>query len=74
MTGRERWLSNLSKHGVNPKIDAFIEEIISVCKKHGMSISHEDGHGGFEIEEYDDDLSDWLRNASDEITKEEKND
>lgn len=31
------------------KQDAFIEELIIVCKKYNMSISHEDGHGAFQI-------------------------
>ena len=48
---------------------AFIEDVISLCKKHGKSISHEDGHGGFEIEQYDDFYSEWLRNATSQNTK-----
>lgn len=36
-----------------PKVDAFIEEVMLVCKKHGMSISHTEGtHGSFEIVDY----------------------
>lgn len=51
-----------------PEIDAFLTDIFEVFKKHGMSISHEDHHGGFEIEnsvkdnEYN---KDWLNQASD---------
>lgn len=33
-----------------PDVDAFIEDVIAVCERHGFSISHEDGHGAFEIE------------------------
>lgn len=35
-----------------PKVDAFLAEIEAVCVKHGMSISHEDGHGAFIIEKH----------------------
>lgn len=47
-----------------PNVDSFIEEIISVCKKHNLSISHEDGHGAFEIEPYSKENVDWLRQAN----------
>ena len=44
------------------QIDNFMKEILDVCKKHGLSISHEDGHGNFIIEEYSDNYSDWFKN------------
>lgn len=47
-----------------PAVDDFIEEVISVCKKHRMSISHEDEHGAFEIEPFSESDADWLRDAS----------
>lgn len=46
------------------EIRHFFEEIESVCKKHGFSISHEDGHGAFEIEKYDKKNIDWLKDAN----------
>ena len=36
------------------EIVKFFNEIDAVCKKYGFSISHEDGHGAFEIEDYDE--------------------
>jgi len=50
------------------RVDAFIEDIIAVYKKHGMAISHEDSEGAFIIEPFDfnehTDLNcEWLRNA-----------
>jgi hypothetical protein len=42
-----------------------IEEILVVCKKHGISISHEDDHGGFVIEPWSEENADWLRQADD---------
>lgn len=50
-------------------IDAFIEEILNVCKKHGFSISHEDGHGGFQIEDKDEGNFEWLCAAFDNTTE-----
>lgn len=61
----ERWNSIKSENVENVKIDAFLQEIIAICKKHGYSISHEDGHGAFEIENTDDHNFDWLLNAHD---------
>ena len=59
----KHWDAKTSKSVDRPDIDAFIEDVISVCKKHGFSISHEDGHGAFEIEQYTDGFSNWLKNA-----------
>lgn len=42
----------------------FLDDIHEVCKKHNLSISHEDGHGSFIIEEYDEWNIKWLFNAS----------
>ena len=61
----ERWNSIKSEKIENVEIDAFLQEIIAICKKHGYSISHEDGHGAFEIENTDDYNFDWLLNAHD---------
>jgi len=43
---------------------AFLNDINEVCKKHGMSISHEDGHGSFIITKYDEENIKWLFGAS----------
>ena len=40
------------------------DEINKVCLKHNLSISHEDGHGSFEIEKYDENNIKWLEGAS----------
>lgn len=42
----------------------FLNEINKVCKKYNLSISHEDGHGAFEIEKYSEDNWHWLGNAN----------
>lgn len=47
-----------------PKVEAFLDEYEAVCRKHGFSLSHEDGHGAFIIEPYNDDSIKWVRGAS----------
>lgn len=42
---------------------AFLDEIEAVCRRHNLSIAHEDREGGFEIEPFSDDNMDWLREA-----------
>ena len=41
----------------------FLDQIHFVCMIHGLSISHEDGHGAFIIEDYNEKNIDWLFNA-----------
>lgn len=45
-------------------LNNFFNEIESICKKYGYSISHEDGQGAFNIEKYSEDNIDWLKNAN----------
>jgi hypothetical protein len=46
------------------RMEKFLEDIKMVCKKHNLSISHEDYHGAFLIEGYDEDNIKWLFGAS----------
>ena len=46
------------------RMKVFLDEIHSVCVRHGLSISHEDGHGAFIIKDYDERNIDWLFNAN----------
>lgn len=41
----------------------FKKEIIEICKKYNLSISHEDCHGGFIITEYNEYCTNWFNNA-----------
>lgn len=61
----KRWDNNTKSYIEDVKIDEFLNEINEVCKKHGFSISHEDGHGAFEIEKFDENEFhiNWLMNA-----------
>jgi hypothetical protein len=45
------------------EMKAFMCEIQKVCKKYGFSISHEDEHGAFIIQEYKDSNIQWLKQA-----------
>lgn len=51
------------------EVDEFLKEILSVCKKHNMVLSHEDRHGAFEVENYKDSYEKWLMDANVNISK-----
>jgi len=38
-------------------------EIEEICKKHNLSIGHEDTHGGFQIHPYHPAYLNWLRDS-----------
>jgi hypothetical protein len=50
----------------SPDVDKFLEEVLLVCRKHGMTISHEDSGGAFKVEGPSEFNLDWLWNAYDE--------
>lgn len=54
----------------NPKIDLFLKEILEVCDRHCLGISHEDSHGSFEIVSMSDTERQWIMNATDRTTEE----
>lgn len=66
----KRFNNKIKAYVENKEVDSFINEIISVCKKHGMSISHEDSHGGFIIVKYKDSYAEWFLNAHDHMSDE----
>jgi hypothetical protein len=43
----------------------FIDDIIEISKKHGLSLGHEDHHGAFEVETYDEGNIEWLKQCLD---------
>jgi len=45
------------------KMKNFIDDIIEIYKKHNMSLSHEDAHGCFEVEELTEYNIKWLKEA-----------
>jgi hypothetical protein len=60
-----RWNNKQNSRVENAAVDAFISDLVAVCRKHNMSISHEDGHGAFEIESFSKDNIEWLSEAHD---------
>tara|TARA_R110000787_G_scaffold276761_2_gene385743 strand:+ start:669 stop:863 length:195 start_codon:yes stop_codon:yes gene_type:complete len=62
----KRWSNKELKDIESTKIDGFLKDIILVCKKHKMAISHEDHHGGFEVVTLENGDIDWLLAASDD--------
>ena len=62
----KRWKTTEDRDVENEKIDAFLAEVIEVSKKHGLSIGHEDSHGGFLVHKFSQGNADWLMAADDE--------
>lgn len=50
----------------NPRTRAFLDAIVALSREHGLSLSHEDGHGAFMVEPFDERNADWLMAAFDE--------
>jgi hypothetical protein len=60
----KRWSSKSEERVEIPKVDAFLAEIEEVCRKHGMSIGHEDSHGAFIVyDEFNEDVMRWMHAA-----------
>ena len=64
----ERWSrsESLGKMLENLKVDAFLAEVTAICEKHNMSISHEDTHGAFIVQPFDESNIKWLMGAVDD--------
>lgn len=58
-----RWNIKKCTNEKSLDIDAFLSEVLGVCKKHGLSISHEDIGGAFVVKKFNDGDNDWLFNA-----------
>jgi len=61
----QRWINRSSTLGENPKVDAFLAELVAVCRKHNLSVSHEDYQGGFEVAAFSEKNVAWLLDAAD---------
>ena len=58
---RDQWRS---REVASPgKIEAFLDAYEKLCREHGFSLSHEDGHGAFEIEAFSQNDIEWVRGA-----------
>lgn len=51
------------------QVKRFLEEIEEVSRKHNLVIGHEDSHGAFLVEDFDERNIRWLKDANNE-TKE----
>ena len=43
----KRWDYTASEDVEAPDVDAFLKDLIKVCRNHNMSITHENVHGDF---------------------------
>lgn len=60
----EAWDLIKSKFIETPKeMEAFLNDIVEVYERHGLSLSHEDCHGAFIVEDYNERNVRWIRNA-----------
>lgn len=50
---------------VVPPRMAFLRDVAAVCRKHKLSLSHEDPGGAFEVVPFDEEYVDWLMDAID---------
>jgi hypothetical protein len=55
---------------VEDKVKSFLEVIEAICKVYGLSITHEDEHGAFIIEDYKETNIEWLKEATINIKEE----
>jgi hypothetical protein len=60
----KRWDVKNEVYVENKKIDDFLNEIIAISKKHGLSI-YDDEQNGIVITKYDDEYSEYLLDAND---------
>ncbi len=58
-----RWNCKEGRFVERPDVDRLIEEILAACRKHSMSLSHEDTHGAFVIEAFSEKKAAWLKDA-----------
>lgn len=47
----------------------FLADIEAVCRKHGLSIAHEDEQGGFIVETLKEDNLNWVSGAAKRYTR-----
>ena len=64
----------MKKQKTKREVDNFLKEVTDVCKKHGLSISHEDRHGNFKVERFNGYAQNWLMDATNHTGSEKQRD
>lgn len=59
----KRWHVHLRDDVEDSKVDAFVSELVEVCRKHSYSLGHEDRYGAFIVEDFDPQGLGWLQSA-----------
>lgn len=65
-----RWEKTRAKHAAKrndpvqqARLKAYLDELVEVGRKHGLSLGHEDEHGSFLVYEQGKGFEDWLEEA-----------
>lgn len=59
-----RWSRKEGHRIEHPQVEAFLADLTKVCRKHGLTLSHEDTQGAFVVEGSDEANILWLNSAS----------
>lgn len=60
----ERWVDRQLERTSDQAIDEFLRELEELCRKHNLSLAHEDAHGAFIIQKLDERNIRWVNEAS----------
>ncbi len=63
----EEIMEKVEEDNENRKCQNFLDEIVKLSLNYNLSLSHEDQHGSFKIEEFDSDNIKWLKGAIIEV-------
>lgn len=62
------WNTITHQYVDSAEVEAFLSEIVAICRKHGLSLAHEDHHGAFEVHEFSEENVAWLTAAHVRLT------
>ena len=62
-----RWNRVTKQYGENLTVDAFLADIVEVCRRHRLSLAHEDREGAFIVEPLCPENIDWVFHAFDNV-------
>ncbi len=54
------------KFSQSKSVALFLYDVVAVCKRHDMSLSHEDVEGAFRVQPFSENNIEWLKAAFDE--------